>query len=119
MDTSRRVGGVAFLAGVAGLAAAGWAATAAVIWARYGCVAAPRAEESDPLLDAFMANYEVVERHHIAVAAPADVTLAAAREMNLMDAPIVRAISRAENCCSGPTQTTNDALRGYSPSLSR
>jgi hypothetical protein len=102
MDGPRRFRrGAPWLAGFAGMALAGWGGAAGVIWARYGRVPAPRAEESDPLLDAFMPDYEVVERHHIEVAAPAGVTLAAAREMDLLGAPLVRAIFRGREMLLG------------------
>ena len=46
-----------------------------------GCataIAAPATpEDADAFLDRFMPEYDVVERHHINVAAPADVTFAA------------------------------------------
>jgi hypothetical protein len=104
--------GARWLAGFTGIAIAGWAGTAAVIWARYGSVPAPRAEESDPLLDAFMANYEVVERHHIEVAAPADVTLAAAREVDLLDAPVARAIFKGRELLLGADPDREQRPRG-------
>jgi hypothetical protein len=47
------------------------------------------------LLDRFMPVYEVAERHHVRVAAPPAITLAAAVEADLMASPIVRAIVRA------------------------
>jgi len=46
------------------------------------------------LLDRFMPRYDVVERHHIRVNAPADVTIAAARTMDIMGSPLARAIFR-------------------------
>ena len=47
-----------------------------------------------------MPDYEVVERHQIRVCAPAPVTLAAAREQNLFELPLVRAIFRDASWCS-------------------
>jgi hypothetical protein len=76
----------------AGLAAAAYATSAAVTWARYGYPRPPTAEEVDPLLDRFMPIYDVVERHHVDVAAPAAVTLAAAKAVDMYDSAIVRAI---------------------------
>jgi hypothetical protein len=46
------------------------------------------------LLDRFMPRYDVVERQHIRVNAPADVTIAAARTMDIMGSPLARAIFR-------------------------
>src|SRR5687768_3290286 len=54
----------------------GYAGYAAGTWRRYGRVAPPAAGEQDPLLDRFMPIFEVVDRHHVEVAAPAAVTLA-------------------------------------------
>jgi hypothetical protein len=42
-----------------------------------------------------MPVYEVVERHHVRVAAPAALTLAAAREQDLLQLPLVRSIFKA------------------------
>ena len=93
-ETIRRVGKVA--AGTAAIAAAGYAAIAARAWLRFGH--APRAStpaDQDPLLDTFMPNYEIVERHRIAVNAPASVTLEAARRLDLANACVPRALFTA------------------------
>jgi hypothetical protein len=47
------------------------------------------ADDVDPLLDQFMPVYEVAERHHVHVAAPADITFAAAGEQDLMALPML------------------------------
>ena len=62
--------------------AAGWtigayAAYAGTTWCRYGRSARPGRDEMDPLLDQFMPEYEVAERHCVRVAAPAAITLSA------------------------------------------
>jgi hypothetical protein len=54
----------------------------------------PNPDEHDDLLDRFMPVYDVVDRHHIRVAAPGPVTLAVAQELDLFDAPLVRAVFR-------------------------
>jgi hypothetical protein len=46
---------------------------------------------------------EIVERHHIRVAAPAAVTLDVAREMDLQASPVVRTIIRALEIILGAT----------------
>ncbi|HZR99761.1 MAG TPA: hypothetical protein VFE37_13695 [Chloroflexota bacterium] len=72
------------------IAALSWIGYAAVTWHRYG-----RSEDSageDPLLDQFMPAYEVRERHETRVAAPADLTFATARQLDLQRSPVVRAI---------------------------
>ena len=85
--------------GAGRLMAAG-AATAALLglsyvggaWLRYG--RSPRAPGRDPLLDRFMPSFEVGERHETVVNAPADITWAAARSLDLRQSPIIRAIFR-------------------------
>lgn len=90
--SSRAVAGT--LAGCAGAALGVYATYAGVTWCRYGRVAPPR-DDHDALLDRFMPAFDIVERHQIAVAAPAAVTMAAAREQDLLQLPLVRAIFRA------------------------
>jgi hypothetical protein len=85
---------------------------AAWAWYRYGVPRQPRAEESDPLLDRFMPVYEVVERHHIRVAAPADITLAAAGEMELESSSVIAAIFKARELVLGGTRDTRVRPRG-------
>jgi hypothetical protein len=61
-------------------------------WLRYGHVRKRRGPPT--LLDRFLPNCEVLERHHTRVRAPVDITYAAAREMNLAESRVVRAIFR-------------------------
>jgi len=85
-------------AGAVGLGAAGYVAYAAVTWLRYGRVGAGTAPGSaDPLLDTFMPAYEIVERHQISVDASADITMAAAREQELLQLPVVRGLFKARD----------------------
>lgn len=74
-----------------GAAAAGYAAFAGYNWLRYGKARKPLPDETDDILDAFMPAYDVVERHHIHVDAPAEMTLAAAEEQEF-NSPGIRAI---------------------------
>lgn len=76
----------------AGLAAGAYAAYAGIAWLRYGRAAQPDRDEQDPLLDQFMPAYDVVERHHRTIKAPAEVTFAAASDTDLQQSRIVRAI---------------------------
>jgi hypothetical protein len=99
------------VAGV-GLAAAGYAAYVGVTWARYGHVATPNPDEHDELLDRFMPAYEVVERHHIRVAAPAAVTLAVAQDTNLFDLPVVRAVFKGREVILGAAPNQRPRARG-------
>ncbi len=100
------------LAGGAALAAAGYAALAGGAYLRYGHAARARSDdEQDPLLDRFMPLYDIVERHHVRVEAPADITLAAARDLNLDDSCVVRAIFKGRELMfasepSAPVDTT-------------
>ncbi len=89
--------------GVLGLAlpAAGYAAIVSSAWLRYGRPRPARAGEEDPLLDRFMPEYEVAERHHIHVNAPADVTMAAAVNADLQASPIVRLIIKTRELVLG------------------
>jgi hypothetical protein len=64
----------------------------AATWYRYGRI--KPTGSGDELLDRFMPTYEVRERHETRVAATADVTFAAARELELNRSPLVRAIFR-------------------------
>jgi hypothetical protein len=91
-------------AGVVGLGAVGYVTYAAVTWLRYGHVIAGIAGGSpDPLLDTFMPGYEIVERHQIPVDASADITLAAAREQELLQLPVVRSLFKARELVLGST----------------
>jgi hypothetical protein len=85
----------------AGAAAAAYATYAGVAWLRYGHATRSTPENEDALLDRFMPVYDVAERHHISVGAPADVTFAAACETDLQQSAIVRAIFRAREVILG------------------
>ena len=78
----------------AGAALGGYAVLVANVWRNYGHPSPSAADEKDDLLDRFIPDYDVVERHHVRVEAPAAVTLAAAKETNF-DSPLVTAIFRA------------------------
>jgi hypothetical protein len=95
--------GARWLAIGSGAAAAAYAIYVGAAWSRYGAAAGPDADEQDPLLEQFMPAYEIVERHRIRVAAPAAVTLDAAREVELQASPVVRTIIRARELILGAT----------------
>jgi hypothetical protein len=59
---------------------------------QYGHPPSPNLAEADRLLDEFIPAYEVVERHHVRVAAPAAIALAAACDMDLAQSAIIRGI---------------------------
>jgi hypothetical protein len=100
-----------WLAASIGLAAA-YATYVGVTWYRYGTRTARRDEESDALLDGFMPAYEITERHHIRVAAPAALTLAVAGELDLQASPVVRAIIRTRELILGATGGEQPHPRG-------
>lgn len=86
-----------------GVLAAAYAAYVGVTWYRYGHALPPSTDEHDPLLDRFMPTYEVVERHQVRIAAPAAVTLAAARDMDLKGSGVARTIIKAREVILGTT----------------
>jgi hypothetical protein len=77
---------------IGGATALGYGVWAGVTWWRYGRVAARDRASDDALLDRFMPEYEVVERHSARIAAPAAQTLAALYDLDLEQSPILRAI---------------------------
>jgi len=89
--------GVAASAAAAG---AGYAALVVLNRARYGT---PKrsAGLNDWLLDRFIPIPEVAEHHQIEIAAPAEVVLSTAKEMELLKSPIIRAIFRARELALG------------------
>lgn len=90
----------------------GYAVLAGLAWRRFGHPPAPSREETDPLLDWFMPDYDVVERHAIHVRAPADVALAAAKQVDLQRAPLVRAIFHAREFALGSAPVLPRRPRG-------
>ncbi|HWI17662.1 MAG TPA: hypothetical protein VNT81_07945 [Vicinamibacterales bacterium] len=92
--------GIGIAAGAA-LSVAGYAATVVFNRTRYGGAQGLADPGFDSLLDRFIPEPEVVEHHHIAINAPADVVMSAAKEMELLDSPVVRAIIRARELTLG------------------
>lgn len=88
-------------AGTLASAALAYVAHTAYTWLRYGDVRLPGPAEQDPLLDRFMPRYDVVDRMHVSVKAPAGVTLAAAERQDLMNAPGVHVIFRMRQFAMG------------------
>ena len=100
-------------AGALGLATGAYATYVGLTWLRYGHPAASTADDADPLLDRFVPVYEVAERHHIRVAAPADVTFAAACEQDLTALPAaVRALFKARELVLGADPDTSARPHG-------
>jgi hypothetical protein len=97
---------------VAGFAAGAYASYVGVTWIRYGHAARPDSDEADALLDRFMPTYEVAERHHITIAAPADLTFVAACESDVMQSPIIRTIFKTRELVLGAQPDTSARPRG-------
>src|SRR5579871_5770346 len=102
---------IKWLGAAAGFAATAYAAHAGIEWLSYGHAKLFNRKGADKLLDVFMPEYEVAERHSIGVAAPADKTFAAATEMNVDKQFAVRAIFKAREFLlrSKPDQTIHPA----------
>jgi hypothetical protein len=96
------------LATALGAVLAGYGAYVTTSWLCYGRVDAGDNAERDELLDQFMPTYEVVERHQVQVSAPAAVTLAAAREQDLLRLPPVQAIIKARELALGAEPVDRD-----------
>ncbi|MCC6538643.1 MAG: hypothetical protein IT162_13895 [Bryobacterales bacterium] len=75
-----------------------FAVRAAAVWLRFGRATRTGA---DPLLDRLLPDYDIAERHHIRIAAPADTVFAAACAVDLDDSPVVRAITRGRELLLG------------------
>ena len=84
-----------WVGGGAAAAALGYASFVTLAWLRYGRATAANGADGDSLLDRFMPRYEVAERHHIRVSAPAAITWATAGDLSLQSSAVVRAIFRA------------------------
>ena len=89
----------------AGVAAAGYAGLVAWHRMRYGKGIRAAEPGQSSLLDRFIPLPEVIERHHIDVNAPADVTFAAAKELQV-DSPFARAIFKMRELALGGTPDT-------------
>jgi hypothetical protein len=96
---SRTAGRLAAIA--AAMSVGAYAACVVTAWRGYGRPSPPDPGERDELLDQFMPDYDVVERHRITVDAPAAVVLTAAKEQDLMASPFVRAIFKAREVVLG------------------
>ena len=103
---------LAALALVLGLAVGAYAAYACRTWWTYGRTREAGEAWRDELLDRFLPRYDVVERHHIKVDAPASVTLAAAAEQDFTASPIVRALFKTRSFVMGAKGTEGGLPKG-------
>lgn len=104
--STRLRAGLGNVATLLGAAAASYAGFVGATWLRYGHPVEPAADEIDPLLDVFMPKYDVAERHHQGVAAPAAVTFGALMDMDLDQSLLVRAIFRGRQLLLGADADT-------------
>jgi hypothetical protein len=101
-----------------GMAMAGYAAFAAYTWYRYGNPPrVARDGDRDLVLDRFMPTYEIAERHQGRVQAPAELTLAAAREQDLQGSSVVRAIFKTREVVLGSTPDDRPRSKALIPEL--
>jgi hypothetical protein len=100
MNTQLRKIGAALAVG-AGVAAGGYAGLVAWHRMHYGKPARIAEPGDCSLLDRFIPAPEVVEHHHITIDAPAEVVLDAAKEMRILDSPLVRGIFKARELVLG------------------
>jgi hypothetical protein len=103
---------VRWLAGAFAVGVAAGAGYVGTTWVRYGRPSSPTPDEADPLLDRFMPTYDIAERHHIRVDAPADITFAAACETDLMQSGVARAIFKAREVILRSEPDDADRPRG-------
>jgi hypothetical protein len=89
------------LAAGVGLATISYATYAGVTWCLYGSPRRACRGSRDALLDMFMPNYEVADRHKITVTAPAEITLSAAGEIQLENSVLIRAIFKGREMVLG------------------
>lgn len=68
---------------------------------KYGHGEAFAAMGKDSLLDRYIPEPEVVEHYKININAPADLVLSTAKDMHMMDSPIIRAIFRMRELALG------------------
>ena len=98
--------------GLAGAAAA-YGVYVGATWLRFGRGKRPsRPDEVDDLLDLFMPDYEVVERHHVKVNASADITFSTACAMDLQDSGLARVIFKTRELLLGGKAQRDTLPRG-------
>jgi hypothetical protein len=78
-----------------GVATASYAGYVGVTWLRYGKPSRASGENIDALMDKFISQYDVADRHNVRVDAPADITFPAASEVDLERCAVVRGIFKA------------------------
>ena len=87
----------------AGAMAGGYAGLVAWHRYRYGSAAGRTDPGASTTLDRFIPSPEIAEHHQIAVDAPAEIVMDAAREIRMLDSTLVRAIFKAREIALGGT----------------
>jgi hypothetical protein len=95
-----------------GVAAFSYALYAATTYFRYGRPRKVRGSGADPLLDLFMPNYDVVDRHSLHIGAPADVVLTAATQTDMETCALTRAIFKGRELILGSSPDNGNRPRG-------
>jgi hypothetical protein len=103
---ARWIGAAATTAGAA------YTAYVASTWMRYGRRRPAQGAARDPLLDSLMPRYDVCERHAIDLPTPAEVTLAAAKNLDLDRSSVVRAIFKARELILSSRPDSTDRPEG-------
>jgi hypothetical protein len=117
MNATLRRAALRWLAAGAGLAVVSYLAHIGSAWCRFGCTRPATASEADALLDRFMPHYDVVERHHVRVSAPAAVVLSAAQDQDLLGFLPVHAIIKARETLLGARPEPHPQPRGLLPQM--
>ena len=104
--TARWIGAAARTAGAA------YAAYVATTWLRFGRNRAATGAARDPLLDSFMPRFDVRERHAIDLSAPPEITLAAAKDLDLDASLFVRATFKSRELLLGSQPDARSRPRG-------
>jgi hypothetical protein len=95
-----------------GLATAAYGGWVVAAWFRYGRRGRAPAGARDRLLDDFMPQYDVAERHFAYVAATPEVTLLAAEEADLNESPLIRTVFQARAAILGARSDETPRPRG-------
>src|SRR5262245_44744107 len=116
MNIAQRFGrGVKWTVTAAGVALATYRTVAGLTWLRYGHPARPRGQDVDALLDRFMPEYEVAERHRVRIRVSAETAMRAAGEMHLEDSRLIRLIIRAREIVVGADPTPQPRGQAFRP----
>lgn len=98
-----------WILGAGAVMAFGYGALVATARMRYGRAPAAPPGFADPLLDRFLPQYDIVERHQIHVEAPAAVVYAAARDLDLRESIVARAIFDTRAIVLGADRTAQSS----------